>query len=53
MIVKKRDGSNLLICKGAVEEVMGIATEAELGRKTVHLTPELRENGVSAHAREK
>jgi len=43
VVVKKRDNSHSLICKGAVEEVLGVCDRVELERTTVELTPELRE----------
>ncbi len=43
VIVKKRDGSHSLICKGAVEEVLSVCDRVELERTTVPLTEELRQ----------
>lgn len=42
VIVKKRDGSHSLICKGAVEEIISICDKVELENSTVDLTPELK-----------
>ncbi len=43
VIVKKRDGSHSLICKGAVEEMLGVCDRAELARSTVPLSNGLKE----------
>lgn len=40
VIVRKRDKSHSLICKGAVEEMLGVCTQVELARETVPLTDE-------------
>jgi Mg2+-importing ATPase len=43
VIVKKRDGSHSLICKGATEEILSVCDRVELERTTVALTPELKQ----------
>ncbi len=42
VVVKKRDGSHSLICKGAVEEILNVCDRVELERTTVPLTAELK-----------
>jgi P-type Mg2+ transporter len=43
VIVAKPEGAHVLICKGAVEEIFGICTEAELGDDVVPFTNALRD----------
>ena len=43
VVVKKRDGSHSLICKGAVEEVLNVCDRVEMDRHTGPLTLELKQ----------
>lgn len=43
VVVKKRDGSHSLICKGAVEEILSVCDRVELERTTVPMSPEIKE----------
>jgi Mg2+-importing ATPase len=43
VIVEKEPQNHLLICKGAVEEILGICTEAKMGGQIVPLTDEIKQ----------
>ncbi len=47
VVVKKRDGSHSLICKGAVEEILGVCGHVELERTTVPFTDYFQEKIMS------
>ncbi|MGZ3774861.1 MAG: magnesium-translocating P-type ATPase [Bdellovibrio sp.] len=42
VIVKKRDGTHSLICKGAVEEILNVCNRVETEKTTVPLTEDLK-----------
>lgn len=42
VVVESTSNQHLLICKGAVEEIVGVCTEVEMGRMIVPLTEEIK-----------
>ena len=42
VVVAKQQTQHILICKGAVEEILGVCTKGEIGAKTFDMTPEYR-----------
>jgi len=46
VIVEDTDGLNTLICKGAVEEVMGLCSRVDVDGKTIDMIPEYHDKGL-------
>ncbi|MGE3622826.1 MAG: magnesium-translocating P-type ATPase [Bdellovibrionales bacterium] len=42
VVVARQETEHILICKGAVEEILGICTKGELGKNIFDMTPEYR-----------
>jgi len=42
VVVAKGETQHILICKGAVEEILGICTKGEIGKRVFDMTPDYR-----------
>ena len=46
VVVAKQEAEHILICKGAVEEILGICTKSEIGKRISDMTPAMRSDMV-------